>query len=105
MPTKTGTMYNYDVYAKSEVRMGAKVRKQIYIEREHEAALKHLSRETGIPEAEIIRQALDQHLRTPRYPRTDLRAWEAERAFIRELIEQGPVLGGRTWRREDLYDR
>jgi len=32
-------------------------------------------------------------------------AWARERRFIEDLIAQGPVPGGRTWTREDLYDR
>lgn len=31
-------------------------------------------------------------------------AWEEERAFIESLIGQGPVAGGRTWTREELYE-
>ncbi|MBI3942648.1 MAG: ribbon-helix-helix domain-containing protein, partial [Chloroflexi bacterium] len=79
--------------------------KQIYIEPEQEERLKRLAAETGITEAEIIRDAIDQHLLMRRSPRRNLSAWEAELAFIRQLIQAGPVPGGRTWRREDLYDR
>lgn len=42
--------------------MAAKVRKQIYLEPEQEARLKQLSVETGIPEAEIIREAIERRL-------------------------------------------
>ncbi len=85
--------------------MSTKVRKQIYIDPEQEALLKRLSGDTGMSEAEIIRQAIDQHAQNLGYPRPDLTAWEAEREFIQSLIDKGPVPGGRTWRREDLYDR
>ena len=34
-----------------------------------------------------------------------LAAWQAEKAFIADLIAQGAVPGGRMWKREDLYDR
>ncbi len=36
----------------------------------------------------------------------DLRptAWEAERGHLAQLSGQGPVPGGRTWKREDLYE-
>jgi hypothetical protein len=57
-----------------------------------------------ISEAEFIRQAIDRHARSLRPPRRDLTAWEKERAFIDRLIQQGPVPGGRTWRREELYE-
>lgn len=36
----------------------------------------------------------------------DLRpaAWEAEHGYLAQLSDQGPVPGGRTWKREDLYE-
>jgi hypothetical protein len=85
--------------------MATKVRKQVYIEPYQEAILKRLAQEQGISEAEIIRRAIDQHTRLLGLPRRDLVGWEKERAFILGLIEQGPVPGKRSWRREDLYDR
>ena len=85
--------------------MTLRVRKQIYIEPEQEAMLKQLAGETGMPEAEIIRQAIDRHAQSLRTVRRDLRAWTREREFIARLIEQGAVPGGRTWYREDLYER
>lgn len=85
--------------------MTAMVRKQIYIEPEQEVQLKRISGETGDSEAEIIRRAIGQHILIFRRHRRNAKIWEDELAFIRNLIEQGPVEGGRTWRREDLYDR
>jgi len=37
--------------------------------------------------------------------RYDLKAWERERAFIRNWMEMGKVDGARNWKREDLYER
>lgn len=85
--------------------MGTKVRKQIYIEAEQDAVLKRMSNETGLSEAEIIRQAIDRHAQAQGYPRPDIEAWNKELDFILKRQAQGPVAGGRTWRREDLYDR
>jgi hypothetical protein len=85
--------------------MATRIRKQIYIEPDQELILKRLSDERGIPEAEIIRQAITQHVNTQRAPKRDMRAWTAERDFITRLIEQGPVTGERTWRREELHER
>lgn len=85
--------------------MTVKVRKQIYIEPDQEVRLKRLAAETGVTEAELIRQAIDRHTHSLRPVRRDLRAWEEERAFIQHLIELGPVPGRRTWRREDAYER
>ncbi len=81
------------------------VRKQVYLEPRQEALLKRLAQETGTPEAELIRQAIDRHTQTLLFPQKNLIAWQRERAFIEHLIRQGPVPGGRTWTREDLYDR
>ena len=85
--------------------MTRKVRKQIYLDPQQEAALKRQAAETGASEAEIIRQAIDNQTRILRHPVAALAAWEREKEFIRSLMEQGPVAGQRTWRREDLYDR
>ena len=82
-----------------------KVRKQVYIEPHQEVLLKRLAAELGVTEAEIIRRAIDEHARTWRLPRRNLEAWEKERAFIENLMRQGPVAGRRTWRREDLHER
>ena len=81
------------------------VRKQVYIEPRQDVLLKRLARETDVTEAEIIRQAIDRQTKALFFPRRDLSAWQEERAFIDRLIEQGPVDGGRSWRREDLYER
>lgn len=85
--------------------MATKVRKQVYIEPYQDKLLKRLAGETGMSEAEIIRQAIDSHTRLFRVRQRDVAAWEAERAFITHLIELGPVPGRRTWRREDLHER
>jgi len=85
--------------------MSRMVRKQVYIEPRQEALLKRLVQETGATEAEIIRQAIDDHTRATLPSRRDMTAWHKELAFIDKLIRQGPVPGGRTWRREDLYER
>ena len=86
-------------------RMATKVRKQIYIEAEQERDLKDLSATLGVSEAEIIRQAVSSRAQRLRKPRRDLSAWAAELEFIRGMIDEGPVEGGRSWAREDVYDR
>lgn len=80
------------------------VRKQVYLAPHQEALLKRLARERGMTEAEIIRQAVEQIEAWVPF-RPDLKAWEQERQFLERLMEQGPVVGKRTWRREDLYGR
>jgi len=85
--------------------MARMVRKQVYIEDRQEALLKRLAQATGATQAELIRQAIDRQARALLFPRRDLNAWREEHAFIQELIQQGPVSGGRTWRREGLHER
>lgn len=84
--------------------MTAKVRKQIYLDQSQSERLKQLASSSGVSEAEVIRQALDQYAHALP-PRQDLKAWHSEAAFIERLIAQGSVSGGRTWKREDLYER
>lgn len=84
--------------------MAQMVRKQIYLAPHQEALLKRLARERGVAEAEIIRQAVEQIEAWAPF-RPDRKAWERERGFLECLVQQGPVAGGRTWRREDLYER
>jgi hypothetical protein len=84
--------------------MSVKVRKQIYLEPEQEVVLKRLAQQTGMSEAEIVRQALDRQTRLLRFRRRDRQAWERELAFIEGLLQQGPVTGHRTWSREDLHE-
>ncbi len=85
--------------------MTTKIRKQIYLDRDQEQYLRQLAAASGLSEAEIIRRSLDQRLGIPTRQPRDLSAWEEEKRFIREWIAQGYVVGGRTWKREDLYDR
>ena len=84
--------------------MAKMVRKQIYVGPEQEAELKRRARQTGASEAELIRQALDRHLAVVPPP-PDPRGWDNERAFILDLINKGPVPGGRSWTREELHER
>jgi len=85
--------------------MAAKVRKQVYLDPTQDEILKQLAREMGTTQAEIIRQAIELHAGSIRLLGRDLNVWARERAFILQLIQQGPVAGRRTWRREDLHER
>jgi len=96
-------MYNSMSATAGVKAMTTKVRKHIHIEMDQEGLLKRLSRETGISEAEIVRQAIDRHTRGLLCH--GLGAWEEERAFILQRIAQGTVAGRRTWQREDLHQR
>ncbi|HMQ31569.1 MAG TPA: ribbon-helix-helix domain-containing protein [Chloroflexaceae bacterium] len=85
--------------------MAVKVRKQIYLDPDQETLLKRLAGATGLPEAELIRQAIDRHIAGGLRLHRDRAAWAEERDYIAELMARGPVAGRRTWQREDLYDR
>ncbi len=85
--------------------MGTMVRKQVYIEPRQDELLKRLASATGATEAEIIRQAIDQYAAQAMTQERRLEAWKRQRAFLQQLLEQGPIQGGgRTWRRSDAYD-
>jgi len=88
--------------------MASKIRKQIYIDAEQEAILKHLSISSKMSEAEIIRQAVNRYSSVLQPSTRNLEAWEEEKNFIRHRIEQipiNPISEKRKWNREDLYDR
>ena len=84
--------------------MTTMVRKQVYLEPRQNEMLKKWAAETGKTEAEILRQALDRWMASEQRRQEAEAAWEEERTFIEEWAAQGPVPGGRTWTREELYE-
>ena len=88
--------------------MGRKVRKRIYIEPEQEMLLKQLANDTGMSEAEIIREAITIYIAEVGEHERRLKAWANIKAFIAKRMDEQPEQTlegeGRTWRREDLYD-
>jgi hypothetical protein len=85
--------------------MGTKIRKQIYIEPEQEEFLKQRAHDTGLSEAELIRQAIDSQAQLGRSPQPDVQAWNNILAFIQKRMELGYVPTEWKWNREELYDR
>ena len=81
------------------------VRKQILIEPDQTATLERLASETGMTEAEIIRQAINRYIQSLGVRCRDSLVWEREHAYITSLMEQGRISGGRSWCREELYER
>ena len=81
------------------------IRKQIYLEPEHNRLLKELADQQRISEAQVIRRALEQQTSAPRPSGPDLLAWRAELDFIRERSRQFSRgrRKRRQWKREDLY--
>ncbi len=84
--------------------MTTMVRKQIDIESRQADLLEQWAEETGRTEADIIREALERWLQRPQHQQEADAAWEEELAFIEAWAAQGPVPGGRTWTREELYE-
>ena len=86
--------------------MAQMIRKQVYIEPRQDAVLKRLARTRGVTEAEVIRQAIEREAGSgdALVGQPDAAAWEEARAYIRSLIAQGPVSGGRRWSREEIYE-
>ena len=87
--------------------MARMVRKQIYIRRRQEAALKKVARCRGLSEAEIIREALDGRIDGSRAGAApaDPSAWAQALAFMRRLQRGQPRKSRQPrWRREDLYE-
>lgn len=85
--------------------MPRQVRKQIYIQARQERLLKRLAKKTGLKEAEIVRRALEEHFRDLESAAARRGAWERVDGLIAGLMAEGRAAGGRSWRREDLYDR
>jgi hypothetical protein len=98
----------YNMVYKEELTMTEMLRKQIYISLRQQALLKRLSKERGISESEIIRQAIDREagkIPSGAFESTRRRAWEDAYAFMRSIQAKGALKDQRrNWNREDLYD-
>jgi transposase InsO family protein len=83
------------------------IRKQLYITADQEQALKQRAGELGMSEAELVRRALDQVLKSGSGsdPRAGLRQRAAEELLRHadEVARTRPSGGQRRWRRADLY--
>jgi hypothetical protein len=84
---------------------GRMVRKQVYIELDQERRLKQRARQLGVTEAALIRQSLDRVLVSPATKRPDAAAWTALMQFFRRRSRMRVPQKGRTWTRDELYDR
>jgi hypothetical protein len=83
----------------------AMIRKQIYIASQQDKMLKRLARQTHKTEAEIIRDAIEEHARSLRDKERRMKAWRAIEATVEQRMKLPAVETGRSWKREDLYDR
>ena len=84
--------------------MARMVRKQVYIEERHEAALKRLAAQRGVAEAEIVRDAIDRaEAAVDPVRRPDPGAWDEFAAFLNTLRQRPAAAATGRWSRDDLY--
>jgi hypothetical protein len=83
-------------------RAMAMVRKQIYINPHQDKLLKRLARQTHQTEAAIIRTAIEDYAQQSAKRKE---AWRQIEATIAQRMKLPAVESGRSWKREDLYDR
>ena len=84
------------------------IRKQIYLEKRHQDAIRHMAAVRGVSEAEVIRQAIDaQGGQRPRSSYLDTSAWERALKLMRSIRPDkagGKSVRPRKWSREELYE-
>ena len=83
--------------------MAQMIRKQIYIDAEHERFLKRRSRELGVTEAEVVRQALAEAQRQ-QTTRNRQQALDDFLSYISEHRTFDAPPTGWKFNREELYD-
>jgi post-segregation antitoxin (ccd killing protein) len=83
------------------------VRKQIVIEPEQERALEERAKALGVSQSALIRQAIERLLEDAAEEQQRREAWEAIEEGWRQADRDGigSGSGGRTWTREELYER
>ncbi len=84
--------------------MGRMIRKQVYIEPEQDELLKRRSKELGISEAALIRQAIDRLGAADGESLSTRQVWEEELAFINQRMQLRVPQTGRSWTREEIYE-
>jgi hypothetical protein len=96
----------YTMYIQIAMHDSTMVRKQLYIAHEQDRALKEQAREEGLSEAEIVREALDRHLRRRSGPVIP----EGRRSAVEELVAMSEEVArdhrfpkGYKFNREELY--
>lgn len=83
--------------------MSTKVRKQIYLEEKQNRRLKDRAKAESISETAIIRRALEHELSEVR-PIPNPAAFESFLELARKRLAEGPLPGGRNWKRDDIYE-
>lgn len=80
------------------------IRKQVYIEPEQDELLKRRSKELGISEAALIRQAIDRLGADSSESPSKRQAWEEAKRVIQERMKLRVPQTGRNWTREEIYE-
>ncbi len=80
------------------------IRKQIYIQRRQQVALKRLARLRGLSEAEVIRQAIEREAEAGA-----IKLLPGDTAALQDFLKfarSRRATGGtrRAWKRDDLYE-
>ena len=85
--------------------MAAMVRKQVYIEKRQDEALKRAARRRGVTEAELVREALDLRSHDSRVGGApDREAWLSFKRFALRERKKGPLPERpRRFTRDELY--
>jgi hypothetical protein len=83
--------------------MAEMVRKQIYLEKGLDRALKEQAKRSGQSQAAVIRDSLKETLNLGG-KRPELEAWLELRRFFEERSILATKRAGRRWKREDLYE-
>jgi len=85
--------------------MSQMLRKQIYIPERQQTQLKRLSKQRGVSEAEVIRQAIEREMLF-----TETRPLSGDHSALEEFIRFGlsrrakQDTTGRAWTRDELYE-
>ena len=96
-------MYNQKLFVMPGTAM---IRKQLYITRDQDRALKQRARQEGASEAEVVREALDRHLRpevAPALPAHRRQALEELLAANEEIARDHRFPLGYRFNRDELY--
>ncbi|MBN1960674.1 MAG: hypothetical protein JW841_06985 [Deltaproteobacteria bacterium] len=83
------------------------LRKQVYLTAKQAKRINRRAKIDAVAEAQIIRLALDYGLDILETSQDEQRqrAYARLIAFSNEVAARGPVVGGRSWTRDELYDR
>lgn len=99
-------MYNimYKGSISESKEMATKIRKQIYLEPRQNKSLKRQAKAQGVSEAEIIRRKIDAPPSPEIHRKTNPAAFKIFLDLAKKRMAQGPISGGRRWKREELYE-